>query len=889
MPLAPGSRIGPYEIVSSLGAGGMGEVYRARDTRLNRDVAIKVLPELFATDDERLARFEREAQTLASLNHPHIAHVYGVEDVPTAGGTHSRALVMELVEGEELAERIARGPIPVDESIPLARQIADALEAAHERGIIHRDLKPANVKVRADGTVKVLDFGLAKALDPAAAGRAQSAMTNAGLTTPATMPGIILGTAAYMAPEQARGKEVDKRADIWAFGCVLFEMLAGKRPFDGDDVTETLASIVKGEPEWTVLPPAMPASLRRLIALCLVKDPKQRLRDIGDARIVLDRLIAGSADDSAASASVTSVRRFGVAHLVIAAAAVGLVAALATWRVARPVEGPRPPLARFVTPLGYDALPLRIAGSGVAFSPDGTSIVYAGQPVLLSAPVLYRRKLLTLDVERLPNTEGAYAPFFSPDGRWIGFFTDKAVMKMSIDGGSVSKVCDRGSFSRASWGSNDTIVLGTSVAFGAGALGRVSAAGGISEPFTTLTGKETHHQLPHALPDRRHVVFTALSPGRSDIAIAPIEGGAHRLLGLEGSGPMFVPPDHLLVARGASLFVAPFDLRRLQVTGTPVQVLEDAAVYGGGQRVWIPMLGVDAGGSIAYLNKGGTTSTLGWMTPGSAVKEIAIPPAEYGWARVSPDGRRAAAAIGVAPPDIWVMDLERGTRLRLTSSGGSNPIWSPDGSRIAYNTQEEGILSIAADGSGAPEPILPRQQRMTVFPTSWFPDRKSIVATAEDRGAGRGTRNRDIWIVRAGEKPVPLLASPADERGGAISPDGRWLAYASSASGREEVYVRALAGGGATIPVSSDGGTLPMWSPSGDAVYFLAAGPRLMRASFKSNPPDVGPAALAASLPPTMGGVDVASDGRFLIVNQKQEAAARDALHVLLNWGPSLR
>jgi eukaryotic-like serine/threonine-protein kinase len=896
MSLSPGSRLGPFEIIAPIGAGGMGEVYKARDTHLNRDVAIKVLPDLFAADPERLTRFTREAQALAALNHPNVAQVYGVE-----GGALVRALVMEFVGGEDLAQRLVRGAIPVDEALQIARQIACGLEAAHERGIVHRDLKPANVRITPDGAVKVLDFGLAKAADHEA-DKAEAlrnsdetsqgfspAVTNSPTSTsPPTAMGMILGTAAYMAPEQARGKRVDKRADIWAFGCVVYEMLTARQPFSGDTMTDTLAAIVKETPDWTALPASTPPPLRRLLEHCLVKDPQQRLRDVGDARIAIERIVAGSPERSE-SRPATREGRFGIVHLLVAVAAVALVASLVTWWLARPAPAPAPPLARFATPLASDALPLRANGAGVAFSPDGASVVYAAQPALLSGTALYRRRLNSLDPERLSGTEGALAPFFSPDSQWIGFFTDKGVMKLPVDGGAVSKICDRGVFSRADWAPDGTIVLGTSQIYAPGALGRVPASGGTPVALTTLTGKETLHQLPHVLPDGRHVVFTVLQPGRSEIASAPIDGGAHELLSLEGSGAMFVPPGYLLFARGDVLYTVAFDPSNRRISGTPAQVLDDAGVFAGGVQVWHPLAGVDRAGSIAYLNKGGSTSLLGWMTPASAMTALAIPAADYRTPVLSPDGRLAAVTVGAAPPDIWVVNLERGTRLRLTSTGGSSPIWSPDGSRIAYASNDTGLMSIAADGGGTPEVILPRQASKSLLPTSWSPDGKSLVVTVQDRAAGPGLRNRDIWIVRPGQKPTTFLGSPADERGGMVSKDGRWLAYASSVSGREEIYLRGFNGAGGTIPVSNDGGTSPIWLPAGDALYFLASGPRLMRAPVRGNPPQVGAAAVVMTLPATIGGLDVAADGRVLLVMQKNEPAARDALHILLNWGATLR
>ncbi len=543
---------------------------------------------------------------------------------------------------------------------------------------------------------------------------------------------------------------------------------------------------------------------------------------------------------------------------------------------------------RFVTALPPEAAPVRGNGNGVVFSPDGTWIVYTAQLPGQSAPSLFRRRMNAIDPEPVPNTGGGFSPFVSPDGKWIGFFTDKSVMKLSVEGRGVSRVSDRGPFSRAAWAPDDTIVLGTSQAYGPGPLGRVPAAGGTAVPLTTLTGKETIHQLPNILPDGRHVLFTVLTPDRADIAVTSLDDGSHQLLNLEGSGAVFVAPDRLLFAREDAMFVVPFDPGIRRVSGAPVQVLDDAAVFGGGPHLRIPTLGVDAGGSVAYLNRRSLTSALAWMDTAGKVTPLSSPASEHLNARLSPDGRRLAIAIAQGfVPDVWVVDLERGTRLRLTSSYGLYPIWSSDGSRIAYADRDKGILSVASDASGTPQVLMARDAHQIVLPTSWSSD-GTIVFTVEERGAARGARNRDIWMARPGEKPRPVLESPADEQQGAVSPDGRWLAYMSSASGRDEIYVRSLTGSGGTIPVSSEGGASPIWAPTGGALYFTN-GTTLMRAPATGTPLQIGAPVLAESLPAETIGVDVAPDGRVLVVMRQDNAANRDFLHILLNWSRTLR
>ncbi|HET7694479.1 MAG TPA: hypothetical protein VFK57_02125, partial [Vicinamibacterales bacterium] len=618
-----------------------------------------------------------------------------------------------------------------------------------------------------------------------------------------------------------------------------------------------------------------------------VKDPRQRLRDIGDARIALERVGSGAADESAPAASPAQARRSRGARATVLAAgglAIAALAAAATWVLSRPAP-PRPlPVGRFVTPLPNEAMPLRTNGAGIAFSPDGRTIVYAAQPALLTAPVLFKRRLDSLDVEKIPNTEGAYAPFFSPDGEWIGYFTDTGVMKLAVEGGSQSRVCGRGRFSRATWAPDGTIVLGTSIANAPGALARVSASGGEPIDLTKLQGTETLHQLPHMLPDGRHVAFVIRTPGRSELAVASLDDGTHTPLAVEGSGPIFVAPNRLIFARGETIFAVEFDPATNRVRGSPVQVLEDGGVFSTTGQVHLPLVGVDAAGSIAYINRGGSATQLRWMTPGAS--PLPLPDADYRALTLSPDGRRAVVTVGTSPPDAWTIDLERSTRLRLTFSGASSPIWSRDGARIAFWNPAEGLMTVASDGSGKPARFGLRPDNLVMLPSAWSLDGTAIIVVAEDRGSQRGLRNRDLLLVRDGARPEPLLATPADERAASVSPDGRWFAYASSVSGREEVYVRSFEGGG-TIPVSSEGGTLPRW-PREDAIYFLSA-KGIMRAPVMLNPLRIGAPTLATAVPSNLGGADAAADGRVLIIQQKDEAASRNLLYVVLNWGASLR
>jgi WD40 repeat protein len=805
MALSPGARLGSYEILSAIGAGGMGEVYRARDTKLHRDVAIKVLPDLFATDPERLARFEREARTLASLNHPHIAQVHGVE------GT---ALVMELVEGEDLAERIARaGAIPIEEVLPIAHQIAEALEAAHEQGIIHRDLKPANIKVTDDGTVKVLDFGLAKALAPADAGSPgtrQSVENSPTITSPFQMSqlGVILGTAAYMAPEQAKGKPVDKRADIWAFGCVLYEMLTGKRPFVGEDVTDTLAAIVRAEPDWSTLPVRTPGAIRELLRRCLEKNPKRRLRDIGDARIALDDVIegAGRADISASPSG-----RRGVSPLWFVAMIPLVLAATATGWLLKRSPAPQP-LRKFE--LTAEGLKRALAVAPV-IAPDGGSLAYVSNGRLMI------RQLDQLTPRELAAAEDGLveAPFWSPDGAFLGYGSGRKLWKVSRSGGDSVVICglpESGRMLGATWGADDTIVFSA----WRGSMYRVSARGGTASVLLEMNpATEIDFHDPHFLPDGRGLLFIAHPKFGPIHQVQSLTGGARAVVFDTGADAVtessYLPTGHLMFTRtgtNSGIWAVPFDLSRMKVSAEPFLVAAGGA-----------SASAAADGALLYVSvsRGNELEQLVWLDrTGHTVETIGNPRPTISDPTLSPDGKRVAFAAQEADNvDIWVQDLSRGGAMRVTSGPEPEvePAWSPRGDLLAFarvprtNALQARIFARNVDeGTGERDlvegrmPSLSPDGRLLVFMS---PDVMLKVARLPD-GSGPAT-------------PVDWTPASKNERGGEVSPDGRLLAYVSAESGRPEVYLRGFPDGQGRWPVSTDGGREPHWARESGELFFL--------------------------------------------------------------------
>jgi len=887
--------IAHYRVQAKIGAGGMGEVYRATDTRLGRDVALKVLPEAVSRDTERMARFEREAKVLASLNHPHIASIYGLEESNSV-----RALVMELVEGPTLADRIKQGPIPLEEALPIARQIAEALEYAHERGIIHRDLKPANVKVTPEGQVKVLDFGLAKALEGETA--EEDLRNSPTLSAVATRAGVLLGTAAYMSPEQARGKRVDRRADIWAFGCVLCEMLTGKLPFPGETISDTLAAVIRAEPEWTGLPASVPPRIRELLRRCLQKDPRQRLRDIGEARILIEEKLSGVTEEE--PELITGAPRWlGWRALALAGSGLlagALLAALVLWGIR---EGPASKVIERLSVLPPSGDSLNAATTGaVAISPDGGAVVYGARHG--AGTRLYLRALDRFESAPLPSTDGAGDPFFSPDGQWIGFFANGKLKKISVHGGEPVSLCDAVSSRGATWGPDDMIVFTPSSSVGG--LMRVSSAGGTPQAFSTpdTSKNERSHRWAEILPGGKAVVFVIAEAkdlgahSEDKIAVERVDTHERKLLPIRGTYPRYSPSGHLLFVREGRVFAVPFDLKRLDVTGPPAPVLDGVATF---IATGAANFALSRSGSLAYIPASAVASegTLTWVDRGNQTHPLPAPPRAYFSPRVSPDGQRVAMAIASEENvDVWVYHLARGTLTRLTFDGRSGgPVWSPDGKRIAFITDREGgwaILSKTADGGGAEEALLPKQDCL-LTPESWSPDGKFLSYRSQSPDTGL-----DVFILplEGERKPRPFVQTKFNKFGSKFSPDGHWIAYNSAESGRNEVYVQPFPGPGGKWQVSTDGGSAPVWARNGRELFYLTA-TKLMSVNVTTQPNfSASTPKVVADIPPGVPGrpgrssgvYDVSPDGqRLLFVKASEEHPPLAEVRVIVNWAEELR
>jgi Tol biopolymer transport system component len=889
-----GQRIGSYQIEELIGAGGMGEVYRARDTKLNRNVAIKFLLPAVARDPDRLARFGREAQLLASLNHQHIAQIFGLEE---AGGLH--ALVMELAEGPTLAERIAHGPIPMPEALRISTQLAEALEAAHEQGIIHRDLKPANIKVREDGTVKVLDFGLAKVFDPTS-GAGRHGIDSPAPEAPDTVPGVILGTAAYMSPEQARGRPIDKRADIWAFGAVLYEMLTGRRVFTGETASDTIAAVLQCEPDWAALPANLPSSVRMLLRGCLAKERPQRIADMSVAKFALEDTAGPHSWPGAIAPRPSRWRALGIPASVWL---VGVAMSGAAVWIARRAPSPVPLVSRFVInpPIGAALTPSAFFRD-LALTPDGTRLVYVGG----GGASLFVRTLDQLDATPITGFNAAFGPFVSPDGEWIGVFDGAAapaLKRVAIRGGpAVTLGVPDGPTRGASWGVDGTIVFATTNA--ATGLQRISAAGGEPSVLTrpNRAAGEADHIWPEILPDGHSVLFTITAlTGRLDhsqIAVLDLRTGKQTVLIRGGSDARYVSTGHLLYAAEGTLRAVAFDLARLAVVGTSVAVLPQVQTTATGAA----NAAVSANGTLVYVPGRVTAaeSSLVWVDRQGHETPIAAPPRSYVYPRLSPDGKRVALFISDQELDIWLLDLSRSTLTRLTSDPGleNYPVWMPDGRQLIFSSERDGARNLFVQADSTEATMRLSASANAQYPTSISPDGARLVFTEIATATAAG----DVLQLALDRTHAvtPLVQTPFSERNGEVSPDGRWLAYDANNSGRYEIYVRPFPDvTGGLWQVSKDGGTRPLWARNGQELFYLAQTGALMRVGV------TGGASWAATAPTKLfegryGAAafhsgrtyDVSPDGRRLLMI-KGGAGDPDGtpatMIVVLNWFEELK
>jgi serine/threonine-protein kinase len=900
--LTSGSRVGPYEVIAQIGAGGMGQVYRARDTKLQRDVAIKVLPESVAVDPDRFARFEREAQVLASLNHPHIAAIYGLEESPaSAGGAHAPvvAIVMELVEGDDLSQRIARGAIPIDQALPIATQIAEALEAAHDQGIVHRDLKPANIKVRADGAVKVLDFGLAKAVQRLSGAGPRAAMADAipvspTITSPATVAGVVLGTAAYMSPEQARGSPVDKRTDVWAFGCVLFEMLAGRHPFGATaTVSDAIAAVLKSEPDWQALPEETPAHLRALLKRCLEKDPRRRLRDIGDAGLLLG-------EGSSVSEATPSERRFapGATTWTTRAAVAGwMVAAIlaianAAWIAQGFRSAPLPPAAtlRLALPLPSHAVATNASMlQSFAISSDATRFVYMGRDS--SGASLYLQDLATGERRRLPETGDASAPRFSSDGRAVGFMTGSGFKVFSLESGltrEIARAAVEIPHSNWAWDGLDQIIV-----TGSTGLWRVPVNGGPAEALARLGPGEAIFSRAVALPGAAYLVSTRATVGtddRSRVAVV-VPGRPDRLVIADGAGsPMFVPGEapgagHIVYAASGRLIAVPFDATRRIVTGAAVPIVENVAMRANGD---FADYDVSATGTLVF-REAALHELVSIDRDSGAVRSLSTNLRPFALPRLSPDGTRVAVEIQESPHQIWVLDLDRDVLTPLTTeaTGSHNFAWAPDGNSIMYTTHMSPprIGWIRTTGLGEAEKLeVPFDAR--VFVHQW--SRNGRLALRFE-SATKDT----VMTVQLDDGVPPRVAGPptkvADGIPSSFSPDGSWVAYCDcgmSGDRSPNVFIQHLESG-TRHQLSTGGGIEPKWAASGRELFFRS-GTKMMSVALA-----IAGTSVRIGRPQTIfegdylewagANYDVTADGKRFIMVRTATVNTR-TLSVRVNW-----
>jgi Tol biopolymer transport system component/tRNA A-37 threonylcarbamoyl transferase component Bud32 len=885
----PGARLGPYEIVSLLGEGGMGRVFRARDTKLNREVAIKVLPPAFSQGRERVARFKREAHVVASLNHPNIAAIYGLEEHESA-----IALVLELVPGEDLAQQLRRGALPVDEALDIARQIAEGLEEAHERGIIHRDLKPANIKVTPGGRVKILDFGLAKALDDDQSSSASGSLiaNSPTMSRHMTEAGMIMGTAAYMSPEQARGKTVDKRADIWSFGVVLFEMLTGQRLFSGETTSDVLAAVLTRDPEWTALPPGIGAGIRSLLRQCLERDPRKRLHDIADARIALDD--ASSRRDGDAPSSLAAhppalarSKRLRILGLVAGCLFVGFIAGVA-WRGRTP--GPSEALAttRFEVPLPEGAGFL----GDLELSPDGRRLVFSAVDKE-GQRSLWLRALDAIETRPVEGSRDARFPAWSPDGRRIAFFSGGELVVLDVIGRSRRSVVKTGPYADVrglAWGSNDTLLYAPTYT---GPVFRIPAGGGTAQPATRLdeSRHEGSHRLPQFLPDGQRFLFystTTAGTEPGEICSGQLGSLEHRCIGASDSSPHFMPPDLILYNRGKALVAQRLNLSKVELVGDPVPLGVDfpSNIGTSGARAL-----TSASGAVAYQTGSTSQSRLVWVDRQGKELSVVYDQNHFLYApRLSPDTKLLAVSAyrELLRGDVLLLDTARDNQVRITRTGDNQMAsWSRSGRMLAILTDpgsDNAVISRASvDEPGNLKPWVKIKGAVSV--DSWAAGDTAIMMDV----LGTAEQRTDIWTAAntAGAVAQPYLATSADEHSAEISPDGKWVAYVSDDGGREDVYVRSFEGRGLPFKISTDGANDPRWNRDGSRLYFVAPGGRFFSAattlkpSFSAEPPQF---VFAVRLDETAGRqYDLTPDEKRFVV-KVQRPQANDPIVAVLGW-----
>ena len=893
MPLAPGTQLGPYEISAPLGAGGMGEVYRARDTRLERTVAIKILPEQVSKDLVRKQRFEREAKTISGLNHPHICVLH---DIGSQDGVDY--LVMECVEGETLAKRLEKGALPLEQVLKYGAQIADALDKAHRSGVVHRDLKPGNIMLTATGT-KLLDFGLAK---PTAPATSVATMTAAALTqdSPVTEQGTIVGTFQYMSPEQVEGKELDGRSDIFSLGAVLYEMLTGQKAFAGKSQLIVASAILEKEPApISSIKPMTPPALDHVIRKCLAKDLEDRWQSAHDLKGELE-WISQASQEAVALPVPSRHRQFGIlsAGLLMVVGTVLAVAAVILWN--RQPRSLARPLTRFAISLPPGETAPLVTWPAVAISPDGTQLVYAAGRG--ESKRLYLRFMDRFEVTLLEGTENASSPFFSPDSQWVGFFADGKLKKINLRGGFPMTVCEASANDRGgSWGPDDTIIFAPGPIFG---LMRVPASGGTPQALTTLDSgrRERTHRWPEILPGGKAVLFTIGGVDSPDyyldakIAVQSLETGKKEILPVEGTFARYDPAGYLVLAQRGGLFAVPFDVKGLQVTGPPVRVLDDLAMDALTGAIDFSL---SRTGSLAYIPGGWSYAdfVLAWVDRKALVQPLPAPAHGYSNPHLSPDGKRVAFIDqGGRSAGIWVYDIPQGTMMRLTYGASDlSPLWSPDGKGIAYMEESNRTFAIKwkpADGSGAEETLLGAQNYLQV-PVSWSPDGKFLAYTS----VGSAAATVHIWILPLeGERKPREFVTGSLQGTARFSPDGHWIAYSSSESSRAEVYVQPFPGPGGKWQISTEGGNWPVWARSGRELFYLN-GSKIMSVAVTTEPGfAVSTPRLLADVPVQTssfyganGEFDVSPDGQhFLFVKAREQTALPAEVRVVLNWGEAL-